>query len=155
MLYIIADDLTGANDTGVQFSKKGYNTIVSILEESGNIIIPDKTDVLVIDTETREVDGKIACQRLRNVLKKLSFSDKDIFYKKVDSTLRGCIGVELEELMNVLEKDICIFTPTLPSHQRITIGGYLIVNGKPLGLSKYYSGDLKAGEACCIPFLLK
>ena len=155
MLYIIADDLTGANDTGVQFSKKGYNTIVSILEESGNIIIPDKTDVLVIDTETREVDGKIACQRLRNVLKKLSFSDKDIFYKKVDSTLRGCIGVELEELMNVLEKDICIFTPTLPSHQRITIGGYLIVNGKPLGLSKYYSGDLKAGEASFIPFLLK
>ena len=34
MFYIIADDLTGANDTGVQFSKKGYNAVVSILEES-------------------------------------------------------------------------------------------------------------------------
>ncbi len=155
MIYIIADDLTGANDTGVQFSKKGYNTIVSILEESGNIIIPHETDVLVIDTETREVDVKAACQRLRNVLKKLNFSDKDIFYKKVDSTLRGCIGAELEEMMNILEKDICIFTPTFPSHQRITIGGYLIVNGRPLGLSKYYSGDLKSGEASFIPFLLK
>ena len=155
MLYIIADDLTGANDTGVQFSKKGYNAIVSILEESGNIIIPHETDVLVIDTETREIDAKTACQRLRNVLKKLNFSDKDIFYKKVDSTLRGCIGAELEEIMNILEKDICIFTPTFPSHQRITIGGYLIVNGKPLGLSKYYSGDLKVGEASFIPFLLK
>ncbi len=155
MLYIIADDLTGANDTGVQFSKKGYNTFVSILEESGNIIIPDETDVLVIDTETREIDAKAACQRLRNVLKKLNFSDKDRFYKKVDSTLRGCIGAELEEMMNFLKKDICIFTPTFPPHQRITIGGYLIVNGKPLGLSKYYSGDLKAGEASFVPFLLK
>jgi uncharacterized protein YgbK (DUF1537 family) len=155
MLYIIADDLTGANDTGVQFSKKGYNAIVSILEESGNIIIPHETDVLVIDTETREIEDKTACQKLRNVLKKLNFSDKDVFYKKVDSTLRGCIGAELEEMMNILEKDICIFTPTFPSHQRITIGGYLIVNGKPLGLSKYYSGDLKVGEASFIPFLLK
>jgi len=155
MHYIIADDLTGANDTGVQFSKKGYNAIVSILEESGNIIIPHETDVLVIDTETREVDAKTACQRVRNVLKKLNFSDKDIFYKKIDSTLRGCIGAELEEMMNFLEKDVCVLTPTFPSHQRITIGGYLIINGKPLGLTKYYSGDLKAGDASFIPFLLR
>ncbi|GAG73850.1 unnamed protein product, partial [marine sediment metagenome] len=155
MFYIIADDLTGANDTGVQFSKKRYNTVVSIIEESGNIIIPNNTDVFVIDTETREVDAKTARQRLRSVLQRLNFSDKDIFYKKVDSTLRGYIGGELEEMMNILEKDICIFTPTFPSHKRITIGGYLIVNGKPLGLSKYYSGDLKAGEASFIPFLLK
>jgi len=155
MIYIIADDLTGANDTGVQFSKKGCNTGVSILNESGNLTITEKIDALVIDTETREVDAKTARQRLRNVLKKLNFSDKDIFYKKVDSTLRGCIGAELEELMNILKKDICIFTPTFPSHQRITIGGYLIINGKPLGLNKYYNGDLKAGEASFIPFLLK
>ncbi len=158
MLYIIADDLTGANDTGVQFSKKGYNAVVSILEESGNIIIPgeDEIDVLVIDTETREVaDAKIVRQRLSKVLKKLNFSDKDIFYKKIDSTLRGCIGAELEEMMNFLEKDICVLTPTFPSHQRITVGGYLIVNGRPLGLSKYYNGDLKEGDASFIPSLLR
>lgn len=158
MLYIIADDLTGANDTGVQFSKKGYNAVVSILEESGNIIIPgeDEIDVLVIDTETREVaDAKIVRQRLSKVLKKLNFSDKDIFYKKIDSTLRGCIGAELEEMMNFLEKDICVLTPTFPSHQRITVGGYLIVNGRPLGLSKYYNGYLKEGDVSFIPSLLR
>ena len=33
MIYVIADDLTGANDTGVQFAKKGYNAIVSVLDE--------------------------------------------------------------------------------------------------------------------------
>ena len=41
MIYVIADDLTGANDTGVQFTKKGYNTIVSVLDERSTIIIPD------------------------------------------------------------------------------------------------------------------
>ncbi len=158
MIYIIADDLTGANDTGGQFSKKGYNVVVSILEESGNIIIPaeGEIDVLVIDTETREVvDVKIVRQRLNKLLKKLNFSDKDIFYKKIDSTLRGCIGAELEEMMNFLKKDICVLTPTFPSHQRITIGGYLIINGISLGLSRYYNGDLKEGDASFIPSLLK
>ena len=159
MFYIIADDLTGANDTGAQFSKKGYNAIVSILEESGNIIIPgeDEIDVLVIDTETREVtDANIVRQRLSKVLEKLNFCAKDIFYKKIDSTLRGCIGAELEEMMNFLKKDICVLTPTFPSHQRITVGGYLIVNGRPLlGLSKYYNGDLKEGDASFIPSLLR
>lgn len=154
MFYIIADDLTGANDTGVQFSKKGYHTIVSILEESGNIIIPEKTDVLVIDTETREIDDKTARQRLKNVLKKLNFNDKDIFYKKVDSTLRGCIGAELEELMSVLKKDICVFAPSYPCYHRITKDGYLFVDGKLLGLNKYSKSDLKAKEASFIPFIL-
>jgi len=158
MLYIIADDLTGANDTGVQFSKKGYKVVVSILEESGNIIIPgeDEIDVLVIDTETREVtDTKIVRQRLSKVLEKLNFSDEDTFYKKIDSTLRGCIGAELEETMNFLKKDICVLTPTFPSHQRITVGGYLIVNGRPLGLSKCYNRDLKEGDASFISSLLR
>jgi len=154
MFYIIADDLTGANDAGVQFSKKGYHTIVSILEESGNIIIPEKTDVLVIDTETREIDDKTARQRIRNVLKKLNFNDKDIFYKKVDSTLRGCIGAELEELMSVLKKDICVFAPSYPCYHRVIKDGYLFVDGKLLGLSKYSKSDLKAKEASFIPYLL-
>ncbi|HZK11460.1 MAG TPA: four-carbon acid sugar kinase family protein, partial [Atribacterota bacterium] len=57
MFYIIADDLTGANDTGVQFTKKGYNAIVSVLDEQSTIIIPDNLDVFVMDTETRELES--------------------------------------------------------------------------------------------------
>ena len=155
MIYVIADDLTGANDTGVQFTKKGYNAIVSVLDEQSTIIIPDNLDVFVMDTETRELESKTARKILKSILEKININKKDIVYKKVDSTLRGNMGDEIEEIMNILEKDICIFTPTFPYHQRITIGGYLIVNGKPLGLSEYYSGDLKAGEASFIPFLLK
>ena len=59
MKYIIADDLTGANDTGVQFAKNNYKTTVSILkDEPLDIVVPDDPDVFVIDTETREVGKK-------------------------------------------------------------------------------------------------
>ena len=156
MKYIIADDLTGANDTGVQFAKKGYSTMVSILEdELLDIVIPKDLDVFVIDTETRELKSKAAREKLRRILVKLNINKTDLVYKKVDSTLRGNIGNEIEEIMNILEKDICIFSPSYPSHQRITVGGYLIVQQKPLGLSEYSSNNLDQGENSFIPLLLK
>ncbi|MCD6580092.1 four-carbon acid sugar kinase family protein, partial [bacterium] len=155
MIYVIADDLTGANDTGVQFAKKGYNTMVSILDKQSTIIIPNNLDVFVVDTETRELEGKTARKILRNILKTLNINKNDMIYKKVDSTLRGNLGDEIEEIMNILKKDICIFSPSFPSHKRITIDGYLIVDQKPLGLSEYSSNNLMQEENSFIPFLLK
>lgn len=155
MKYIIADDLTGANDTGVQFTKKGYNTKVSIFNKQSTIIIPDNLDVFVVDTETRELKSKIAREKLRNILKKLNINKNDMIYKKVDSTLRGNVGDEIEEIMNILKKDICVFSPSFPSYQRITVGGYLIVGQKPLGLSEYSCYNSTQVENSFIPFLLK
>lgn len=155
MIYVIADDLTGANDTGVQFSKKGYNTIVSIVKESSQPVIDENTDVFVVDTETRDADPNTARKRVRFVLNELNPGDKDIIYKKVDSTLRGSIGHEIEEIMNILKKDICLFSPTFSINQRIAVGGYLVVQGEILGHSKYYSGNMDPDEASYIPSLLK
>lgn len=166
MIYVIADDLTGANDTGVQFSKQGYTTHVAILTETqfqhpadlqelAGTLQQEAIDVLVIDTETREADDATARIRIRAVLESLHPHPEDLVYKKVDSTLRGRIGVELDECIRLLHKDICIFTPSFPHARRITIGGYLIVQDQPLGLSEYYSGDLTPEEASFIPSLLQ
>ena len=87
MIYVIADDLTGATDTGVQFSKQGYNSSVVIVSDSDSqsALNPEsfaaETDVLVIDTETREVDPSTARRRIHQVLKNIPLSDKDIIYK--------------------------------------------------------------------------
>jgi len=156
MKYVIADDLTGANDTGVQFAKRGYTTMVSILEDDFlKTAIPSNLDVFVIDTETRELKSEKSKEKIKNILQKLNIGKGDLVYKKVDSTLRGNIGNEIEEIMNILKKDICIFSPSFPSHQRITVGGYLIVKQKPLGLSEYSSNNLDKSVNSYIPLLLQ
>jgi uncharacterized protein YgbK (DUF1537 family) len=161
VIYIIADDLTGATDTGVQFSKQGYNTHVVIVSESEPPALTESfqrngdIDVLVLDTETREVDPKTARDRIKSILQEITLHDSDIVYKKVDSTLRGNVGAELDECLNVLKKDICLFTPSFPQNKRITVEGYLIVHDQPLGLSEYYAGNLDPGEASYIPSLLQ
>jgi len=158
VVYIIADDLTGATDTGAQFSKQGYNTQVVIVADSQHVANAGKvhqdTDVLVIDTETREVKPSTARLRIRHILQHLPVKKNDLIYKKIDSTLRGNIGVELDECLKILDKDICLFTPSLPANKRITVGGYLIVQDQPLGLSEYYTGTLEPADASYIPSLL-
>lgn len=157
MIYVIADDLTGASDTGAQMTKLGYNTKVFIFNNQERITVDHlhRTNVAVIDTETRDADPLTTKKKIRNVFEKITMNDSDIFYKKIDSTLRGNIGVEIEEIMAQLKKDICILTPSFSSTNRITIGGYLMVKNEPLGLSEYYQGDLEPGDASFIPSLLQ
>jgi len=147
MIYVIADDLTGANDTGVQFTKNGYKTRVLILDsELKRIEFENNHDVLVIDTETREVEENVARSKLTKILKKIQVSEKDIIYKKIDSTLRGNVGAEIEEIIKIYNKQFCILSPSFPYQQRVTVGGNLIVQKKPLGISKYTNNNNNNGN---------
>lgn len=157
LLYVIADDLTGASDTGVQLAKQGYNTTVFIINELSSLEKRqiEGTNIAVIDTETRDVHSQTARVILRRILTQLQIAKEDIVYKKIDSTLRGNVGAEIEEIMKILKKDICIFTPSFSSNNRISVGGYLLVKDELLGFSEYYKGGLEPGEASYIPSILR
>ena len=62
-LLILADDFTGALDTGVQFSGKGIRTQVVV---SSHWVEPDSDcDVMVIDMEPRHVPKEKAYGTIR------------------------------------------------------------------------------------------
>ena len=156
MLYIIADDLTGATDTGVQFSTKSYKTDVIIYNENINNIDLNNinSDILVLDSETREINKATAQKRIIKLLNSINLKNNDIIYKKVDSTLRGNIGIELDEIMNKFDYDLCIFSPSFIDNKRITKNGTLIVENKPLGETEYYEGNLDSKKASYIPNII-
>ena len=54
-LLILADDFTGALDTGVQISKTGARTVVLTDPHADLERFADETEVLVIDAETRHI----------------------------------------------------------------------------------------------------
>src|SRR3712207_4487638 len=56
---IIADDLTGAADTGVQLARAGYRTAVAF---RGASVPPSKDlDAVALDTDSREI-GRASCR---------------------------------------------------------------------------------------------
>ncbi len=95
-LLVIADDLTGASDAGVQFAKKGIPVLVLTgIPNSLADLSVDKS-VVVINTESRHVDAGEAGKRVTRAVELGLAAGIPYFYKKTDSTLRGNIGSELE-----------------------------------------------------------
>ncbi len=122
---IIADDFTGANDTGVQLAKRGLETHV-VLDGKN---IQDNTISYVLDTESRNLEEEQAYKLLKNHLKGIFDKSYDLVYKKVDSTLRGNIALEVKAVEEEYAPELILFAPAFPSLGRITIDGIHFVNG--------------------------
>src|SRR5699024_11769407 len=75
------------------------------------------SDVLVINTDSRSLMIENAQKRIFAIGEHLNLEQKQI-YKKVDSTLRGNIGAELEACLSVSDRNVAIFCPALPSANR-------------------------------------
>jgi len=125
---VIADDLTGANDTAIQFTKQGMKTLVLLDSET---ISPreERYDVIVLDTDSRSDPEDMAYNKVRKATKALVEIGIELFYKKIDSTLRGNIGSELDAVMDELNLDLSLLIPAFPSAGRITVEGYQFVHG--------------------------
>ncbi|MBQ8635371.1 four-carbon acid sugar kinase family protein [bacterium] len=126
---IIADDLTGANDTALQFFKKGCSAKI-IIDYNHDFCNIESTDVWSISTESRNIEKETAVERVINVSKKLKeHLCADKYYKKIDSTLRGNAGLEIIAMMDALQKEVAIVAPAYIEEGRATIGGYQLLNG--------------------------
>ena len=108
---IIADDLTGANDTALQFHLKGANTQILLSDEIEPLNIKG-TQTWAISTESRNVDPEIAYEKVVRAAKMLQEKiNPDFVYKKIDSTVRGNIAVEVLGLMDAMGYDAAIVVP--------------------------------------------
>lgn len=132
VVAIIADDLTGANDSALQFYLQGANTQILL---SGNAEIENTsvTQTWAVATETRNVTPEVAFEKVKTVTRMLIDKlNPDYFFKKIDSTIRGNIAVETLTVLNELKWDAAVVVPAFPDEQRITVGGYHLLRSMPI-----------------------
>ncbi len=146
-LGIVADDLTGAMDSSGYFASLGFSTVV-ILEPS----FPSTADVVVITTNSRAEDPNIARERVRQAVKSLIGK---VIYKKIDSTLRGNIGVELEVAIDELTGEKAVVAPAFPAVGRTTVAGILLVNGVAVAETQFANDPILPVKESHIPGLLE
>ncbi|MDX9812862.1 MAG: 2-keto-3-deoxygluconate permease [Bacteroidales bacterium] len=135
-VLVVADDFTGANDTGVQFSKKKLRTIVLTRKEKINKIWNDY-DVLVVDTESRFDDRETAYRKAYEIGKMSGSLGIKYIYKKLDSTMRGNIGAEISGIMDSTGIGYTIVVPAFPAYGRITKNGSVYLNGVLLAETEF------------------
>ncbi len=124
---VIADDLTGAADTGVQFCRPGKAVLLA-----DHVPARHAPAGLALYTRTRAADEAAARRKLSAIGENLATALPDLVYKKVDSCLRGNIGVETEALMEALGMEASFIAPAFPAMGRTTVGDIHYVQGTPL-----------------------
>lgn len=137
-LLILADDLTGALDSGVQLTNKGYSVQVCT-DQNDAFEYMDTVDVLVIDTESRHIAAEAAYVLIYTLAQKAVNLGFEHIYKKTDSGLRGNVGAELSALKAATGQKALNFVPAYPKLDRITKNGIHYVNGVPLAESVFAS----------------
>lgn len=130
---VVADDLTGANATGVLLTKMQYKaaTIMSLKDMDPEQV--QESDCLLYPTDSRGVDPQEAYRRVFEASERLKDDSVLLYGKRIDSTLRGNLGSETDAMLDSLGEDyIAVAAPCFPSSGRIVIGNYMLVNGVPL-----------------------
>ncbi len=123
---IIADDLTGALDTALQFRKAGHRTLVSTRDGAR----PAEAAVAAMSTASRHVDASTAYAAVRRAVRAVPASS--FFYKKTDSLLRGNIASEIQAALDGAGASTLVYTPAFPSGGRTTKCGTLALWGTPV-----------------------
>ncbi|MFV0549298.1 MAG: D-threonate kinase [Limnobaculum xujianqingii] len=137
-MLVIADDFTGANDTGVQLAKKGARTDVLLHEKP---LRSHKADVLVINTESRAATARQAAESVTRAINAQLSADSStlLVYKKIDSTFRGNVGAEIEAGMKASGAKIALVAAAIPAAGRVTLNGLCLVNRIPLVETEFAS----------------
>jgi uncharacterized protein YgbK (DUF1537 family) len=125
-LTIIADDLTGACDAGAVFCGGGPVAVFVAPDAPG-----PAWPVAAVDSESRGLAPADAARRMRELAGRLEPRlSGGVVLKKIDSTLRGPIGAELDALLAGRDGG-ALLCPAFPGQRRVVRDGVLTVDGVP------------------------
>ena len=125
---VIADDLTGALDSGAGFAAAGLR---AALPFSGLPADVPCAGVVLINTASREGSASAAATATREASERVRAAGIERVYKKMDSVLRGHPGPELAAVLDVF-RGRALVAPAFPAQGRVTRNGVQYAHGGPV-----------------------
>ncbi len=135
-VVVIADDLTGAADTGIQFGRVAGPVHLSRHDGVRSAASRGGRGTLTVYTGTRHETGERARSLLAEVSLSVAALSPRLIYKKVDSCLRGNIGHEADALVEALGRRASFIAPAFPGQGRLTLRDIHYVRGLPVAESE-------------------
>ena len=130
----VADDLTGATTTGVLLARSKARTAVFFnVEAATKAEGLDELDAIIISSNSRPLPAGEAYDKVKDATIALKNMKVQYFQKRIDTTMRGGIGVEIDAILDQLDKDtVAVVVPAMPQSRRILVGGYSVIDGVAL-----------------------
>jgi len=130
---IAADDLTGANDSAVQFARTGWAARLAL----GALAAKQRPGTAIaLVTDARSMELEAARSSTREAVTTLLAAGVDHLYLKIDSTMRGSVAGQVAGALaawsQVHPDALAIICPAYPAMGRTVQDGVLLVNGEPV-----------------------
>ncbi len=148
---IIADDLTGANDTGIHFLS--LDKSVGVVADSDGAFPGQNEGTLVVNTNTRMLSSKDAYSKVLRTVKQYSEEGVEVF-KKIDSTLRGNVGAEIDAMIDGKGFDLVCVAPAAPRNGRTVVSGKCFINGTPLAETEISSDPFTPVKSSDVKYII-
>lgn len=131
-VLVIADDLTGAADTAVEF--RGLGAAQVMIEPFPRCGLPEEGEfgALAVHTGSRDTPEELVPIPLVSAHRLLARVPRALTYRKVDSNLRGNIGLDLEAALSVGLGSFALLCPAFPARGRTVVDGICRVDGVPV-----------------------
>jgi uncharacterized protein YgbK (DUF1537 family) len=130
-LLIIADDLTGAADSAARCHHAGLPAHIYV--QPPQTLLP--AGAVALSSDSRYLSPSAAASRVAELLTHFIHQPDLVWYKKIDSTLRGNIGAELDAMLAGLsatgQPTCVIICPAFPAQGRGLEEGYLVYGQTP------------------------
>src|SRR5258708_33937573 len=136
---ILADCLSGAADSAVAALQAGLDAEVFLTTEGAQ---ESRTAVVAIDLNTREIEAEGARATTFKSMEKIHPRADLFLYRKIDSTLRGNVAVELAATRPAADKRRILLAPAFPANRRITVGGNIMIEREPLDQTRCWSAQM-------------
>jgi 4-hydroxythreonine-4-phosphate dehydrogenase len=146
-IAIVADDLTGAADTAGGLVEMGLPW-VTWGHGDANVAWQDDDRIVSVDAGTRHLPAAAAAESVRNLARHFRLAGFTHLYKKVDSTLRGHVAVEVRAAREGWHPAaLAVIAPAFPAMGRTTVDGRQWIGNEPLDCPALIDMFASAGVA--------
>jgi uncharacterized protein YgbK (DUF1537 family) len=131
---LVADDVTGATDSAVQFAEAGWSA--HLLRGPGCAPETPAPSLLAVVTGVRAAAAEVAAERTAAAVAELLAHGCERLYLKIDSTVRGSVAGQLRGALTAWAAAhpgaAALLCPAFPDQGRTVVGGQVLVDGIPV-----------------------
>lgn len=130
VIGVIADDFTGTASAGVLLARTGVRTgLFFDIQAVKDFADARKMDAVYVSSNSRHYEPEQAYEEVARVMKEFKKMGIMYFSKKIDTTLRGGIGYEIDAMLDTIGRDVtAVVVTAMPQSKRICVGGYSVID---------------------------
>jgi uncharacterized protein YgbK (DUF1537 family) len=129
---IVADDLTGATDSAVQFAREGWAARLALTMPAAESAVAGS--VVAVVTDARAQDADTARANTASAVVGLRDSGAERLFVKIDSTMRGSVIDQVAGALDGWSSEhpdaVAVVCSAYPAMGRTVDNGHILVNGE-------------------------